>query len=151
MGELQCALGVVQLERIEEMLHKREVLASCYSSRLKLLKQIRVPYSVPHVKKSWFVYVLQLVEDHGGLQERDEILRRLRADGIACSNYFPPIHLQPFYRRQFDYRECSFPVTEEASKRTIALPFYNNMLEKDVEDVCAALERHLGEVCGCAS
>jgi perosamine synthetase len=149
LGELECALGIVQLERIEEMLQKREALASVYDTRLRSLKQIRVPCSVPHVKKSWFVYVVRLAEDFGGLKERDEVLRRLRADGIACSNYFAPIHLEPFYRRQFDYPERSFPVTEEVSKRTIALPFYNKMRAQDVEDVCAALERHLGEVCGC--
>jgi perosamine synthetase len=53
--------------------------------------------------------------------------------GVACSNYFPPIHLQPFYRKMFGFKPGDFPVTEKVSERTIALPFFNNLQSNDIE------------------
>jgi perosamine synthetase len=129
MSELHCALGIVQLERIEEMLRKRELVAEMYG---RCLKGVRAPFVAAGVKKSWFVYVVEV-------PERDETLRRLRTQGIACSNYFAPIHLQPFYRGQFGAQEGDFPVTEAVSRRTLALPFFNNHKPEEVERICVAV------------
>lgn len=143
LSELQCALGIVQLERIEELLSKREAVANIYNKRLSQVKGIRIPHIQANVKMSWFVYVVQLDTGVSGLADRDEILIRLRNRGIACGNYFPPIHLQPFYRKQFGYKEGDFPITEEISRRTIALPFFNNLLPEDIDHICQALEKSI--------
>lgn len=146
LSELQCALGIVQLERIEEMLKKREAIAQLYNERLGGVKGVRTPHVASNVKMSWFVYVIQIDPQVGGLRERDEIILKLRARGIACSNYFPPIHLQPCYRQQFGYREGDFPITEETSQRTIALPFFNNLKPEDIDQICQAVEEIVEEV-----
>lgn len=139
LTELQCALGIVQLERLLEILAKRQNLADTYSKRLKKIPGLRLPKVDPSVTMSWFVYVVQIEPSVGARVERDQILQDLRAAGIDCNNYFPPIHLQPFYRRSFGHKEGEFPITEEISQRTIALPFYTNLSTESVDRACAAL------------
>ena len=65
---------------------------------------------------------------------------KLKEAGIGCNNYFTPIHLQPFYRKMFGYKKGDFPVTEKVSERTIALPFYNNLKEEQIDYVCESLK-----------
>jgi len=72
-------------------------------------------------------------------EDRDRTLQSLRERGIGCSDYFQPIHLQPFYRERFGYKEGDFPITEGIASRTIALPFYNNLTEEQIEYVVSNL------------
>jgi perosamine synthetase len=130
LSEINCALGIAQLERIEEMLRARERVARLYNERLEGLTQVRVPRVESGVKMSYFVYVIRLSDDYTR-EDRDRILRELRTRGIGCSDYFTPIHLQPVYRA-LGYREGDFPVTEAAAGRTIALPFYNSLREEEI-------------------
>ncbi|GAW91910.1 cell wall biogenesis regulatory protein [Calderihabitans maritimus] len=140
MDELSAALGIAQLERIEDLLAKREKVAQMYNERLREMEGVRVPYVAPEVNKmSWFVYVIRLEE---GI-DRDKVMEYLTAHGVACRPYFTPIHLQPFYVEQFGYKEGDFPVTERVAKSTIALPFYNNLTEEQVDYVVKTLERAL--------
>ncbi|HUU98385.1 MAG TPA: DegT/DnrJ/EryC1/StrS family aminotransferase, partial [Phycisphaerae bacterium] len=94
------------------------------------------------VEISWFVYVVRLRKGFTR-EQRDRILGGLRARGIGCSDYFTPIHLQPFYVEQFGYKPGDFPVTEALSARTIALPFHTRLSEAEVDRVVAQLRRHL--------
>jgi perosamine synthetase len=136
LDEMSCALGLGQLARIDEILAKRSAVADLYAGLLKDV--LPVPSARPEVKKSWFVYVLCLPEEYGAGQ-RDRLLAGLREERIGCNNYFPPIHLQPFYRKAFGYKEGDFPMTEAVSRRTVALPFYNNLREEDVSRVVDTL------------
>ncbi len=145
ISEINCALGIAQLKRLDEILEKREKIAQMYNERLKDMEGVRIPYVAPQVKMSWFVYVIRL-DDSYAKENRDGILQKLKEKGIGCSNYFPPIHLQSFYREIFGYREGDFPVTEKISKSTIALPFYNNLTEEQMDYVCQNLKEVLGEV-----
>jgi perosamine synthetase len=70
----------------------------------------------------------------------------LRLQGIGCSNYFPPIHLQPFYASTFGYRKGDFPVAESISDRTVALPFYGNLTEQDIAYVVRTLRSELEKI-----
>ncbi|MEM4283803.1 MAG: DegT/DnrJ/EryC1/StrS family aminotransferase [Candidatus Caldarchaeum sp.] len=138
LSDINCALGIAQLERLEEILKKRERVAQMYNERLQNIKGVHIPYVAPHVKISWFVYVIRLGEEYTQV-DRDRILKELRARGIGCSNYFSPIHLQPFYRALFGYKPGDFPVTESVAARTIALPFYNNLTEAQIDYVVETL------------
>ena len=139
LSDINCALGLAQLARIEELLAKRERVAEMYNMRLKDWPEARIPWSHREVKRSWFVYVLAL-EDRYSRGNRDKILQELRKRGIECSNYFTPIHLQPFYAEMFGFKQGDFPVTEHASERTIALPFYNNLSEPEIDFVVGNLK-----------
>jgi perosamine synthetase len=139
ISDINCALGIAQLERIDEILAKRERVARLYNERLKDVEELILPHSEKNKKISWFVYVVRL-QDKYSREDRDAILAKLKEKGVGCSNYFPPIHLQPFYRKLFGYKKGDFPVTEKVSERTVALPFYNNLREEQIDYVCKNLK-----------
>jgi perosamine synthetase len=76
-------------------------------------------------------------------QDRGIVIKKMAQRGIACSNYFPPIHLQPFYRKMFGLKPGNFPVTEKVAERTIALPFYNNLQLDNIEYAVSSLKTML--------
>jgi len=146
LSDIHCALGITQLARVREMLAKRSRVAKLYGRVLSGIGGTILPLqSSSGAERSWFVYVVRLDTTFTG-SERDEILKRLKAKGIGCNNYFPPIHLQPFYVKEFGYRPGDFPVTESVSKRTIALPFFNNLSGNEVKCVAMNLKKIITEV-----
>lgn len=140
MTEMSAALGVSQLRRIELLLAKRDRVARMYTERLRDLDVIRPPTVRPHVRMSWFVYVVTL----GASLTRTQVMAALAQEGIPSRGYFSPIHLQPYIRDLLGTREGMLPATEEAARRTVALPFHGNMTEDQVQRVVAALARACG-------
>jgi perosamine synthetase len=141
MDELSGALGVSQVRRVEELVAKRRRIAAMYDALLSNEHRVRTPVVRPDVKMSYFVYVVELQGD----LERDEVIKRLAEKGIPSRAYFTPIHTQPHIREMFGYREGLCPQTEEAAKRTIALPFHHALVEDDAEYVVSALVQALDE------
>ena len=141
LDELSAALGAVQAARLDELLAKRERVAGWYAARLAGLEGVERPVPAPWTTRmSWFVYVVRLAPGH----DRDRVIRDLEARGIPARPYFPPIHLQPFYRGRFGLRPGDFPVTEAAGASCLALPFFGTMREEQVDTVCGALAEALG-------
>jgi len=137
MDELSAALGCSQMERIEEILEKRAKVAEMYGEKLAEVKEVQVPYIAYYVSKmSWFVYVVRLER---GI-DRNKVIKYLNEEGVQCKPYFTPIHLQPFYRKMFGYKEGDFPITEDVTGRTIALPFFNNLKEEQIDYVVNKLK-----------
>ena len=135
LDELSSALGVAQLERIEELLAKREKVAQKYNELLAKTAGVQIPYISPQVRMSWFVYVVRLAP---GI-DRARVMAGLQEKGVASRPYFTPIHLQPFYRQMFGFKEGDFPITEAAACSTLALPFHSNLDEESIEYVCKVL------------
>jgi perosamine synthetase len=136
MDEMSAALGVVQANRIEELLAKRERVARWYSERLIEQELIQVPYiHSSTTRMSWFVYVVQILAP----AKRDAVIAALEERGVPSRPYFTPIHLQPFYVQKFGYQEGDFPVTEHLGKISLALPFSSVMSEAQVDFVCKEL------------
>ena len=146
LSELHCALGLAQLRRIDEIIERRDKVAATYHRLLASLDGIALPHIDPAVTRmSWFVYVIRLA-DGFARRQRDAVIGALREDGIGGNNYFPPIHLQPFYRQLFGFKGGEFPVTEAVAERTLALPFHNNLSEEQAETVVRRLSSALGKV-----
>jgi perosamine synthetase len=142
LNELSSALGVSQLSRIDELLERRAAVAAKYSERLSTAPGIQVLTPVEGMTRmSWFVYVVKL----DASLNRDDVASRLAEKGISTRNYFPPIHLQPYFREQFGFRTGQFPVTERVSASTLALPFHTNLSEREIEQVCTALSASIDE------
>ena len=140
LDELSAALGVVQVERLDELLCRRERVAGWYAERLQRLEGIVLPTLASWTTRmSWFVYVIRLE----AVTERDRVIRELARRGIPARPYFPPIHLQPFYRQRFGFAPGSFPVAEAAGGACLALPFSGTMREEQVDLVCGELEEVL--------
>jgi perosamine synthetase len=141
LGDLAAALGLAQLERLDEILAARGEVAARYGTLLAGVDGVETPRPDDESHhRSWFVYVVKLA---AGL-DRDAVIARLAADGIASKPYLPAIHLQPFYRQRFGYSEGMLPVAEDASARTLALPFHSRLPAEDQERVVDALVRALG-------
>ncbi len=87
--------------------------------------------------------MITLTEGLAGI--RNQIINRLRHNAVSCSNYFAPIHLQPFYVKMFGYKKGDFSITEHISERTIALPFYNNLNEEQIDYIVKELKSAIGE------
>jgi perosamine synthetase len=141
LSELAAALGVAQLERLDERLSGRARAAELYAERLRALDGVDLPcQDRPPERRGWFVYVIQLPED----VEREAVIAELGRRGIETKPYLPCIHLLPFYRERFGYREGQFPVAERISARSLGLPFFASMDEAAVERVCTGLAAALG-------
>jgi perosamine synthetase len=143
LSDINCALGIVQLSRIEEIKAKRNQVAQWYQEILADEDRLIVPAGATDCDMSWFVFVVRLAEGFT-LEQRDQILQNMASHGIQVSNYFPPVHLMPFISEQFGYKQGDFPVTESASNSTIALPFYNNLTRDQVAVICKTLKQLLG-------
>lgn len=144
LSDVNCAIGIVQMQRLDEIVERRRRVANWYIERLVDVPEVRMQRVPADVQMSWFVFVVRL-RDEFTQADRDRVLHDLRNVGIQCSNYFTPIHLQPFYAEQFGYRAGDFPVTEALSARTVALPFHNGLTEADVDRVVTELKRALSK------
>lgn len=148
MSDINAALGIAQMSRLDEILEKRQRVAHNYVQRLLDHKHIILPTIGEKTTMSWFVFVIRLSDSFTAM-DRQAILEQLRNHGIGCSNYFPPIHLQPFYKETLGTKEGDYPVTEYIAARTIAIPFHANLtpMEQDrvVHHLNEAIEGRLAQ------
>jgi len=136
LDELSCALGVAQLERIDELLAGRERVAALYSEALADVEELELPCpDSDGDRRSWFVYVVQLPRG----VDRDAAVTAMQERGVETKPYLPAIHLMSFYRERFGHREGEFPVCEDVARRSLALPFFGELGESEVAQVAAAL------------
>ncbi len=141
LSDINCALGIVQLSRIDEIKARRNQVADWYRQMLAGDERLIVPGEPEGCEIGWFVFVVRLAADVA--ERRDRILEQMRNRGIQVSNYFPPIHLMPFITSQYGCKQGDFPIAESVSKSTIALPFHNHLTEDHVATVCRTLKELL--------
>ena len=134
LSDVHAAIGVAQLEHLDQMQDGRARVAGWYQQRIRDIPNVAPMYDGPQ-RRSWFVYAPRLAPDI----DRDAVIAGLDELGISAKPYLPCIHLQPFYQDAFGYRPGTLPVTEAISASTIALPFFPEMTEEQVDQVCAAL------------
>jgi perosamine synthetase len=140
LDELSCALGLAQLERLDELLTARARVAALYSEALEGVEGLELPCpDAGGDRRSWFVYVVQLPPQ----VDRDAAVRALRERGVDSKPYLPAIHLLSFYRERFGHREDEFPVCEDVARRSLALPFFPELTDGQVERVVEALRAAL--------
>jgi UDP-N-acetylglucosamine 2-epimerase (non-hydrolysing)/GDP/UDP-N,N'-diacetylbacillosamine 2-epimerase (hydrolysing) len=141
LSEAACALGRVQLSRLDEMLAMRGAAARRYQDLLDGVPSLDLPpLTLPRRTISWFVYVVRLPERC----DRGQIQSSLAKKGIATGRYFGPIHLQPAWRSHPSARAASLPITEFTARRTLALPFFNRISSSQQEQVALALRDAIG-------
>jgi len=141
LSDIACALGLAQLEHLDELLDGRARVAGSYREALSDIEGIELPVAESgRIRRGWFVYVIQL--PHGF--DRDAVVRALHAREIPSKPYFPAIHLMSYYRERFGHREGEFRVCEDVAARSIALPFFPEMSEGQVARVADSLREVLG-------
>jgi len=141
LSDIASAIGLIQLERLDELLAGRAAVAALYREALAGIEGLELPCEdADGASRGWFVFVVQL--PHG--IDRDETVRALRARGVQSKPYLPAIHLMTYYRETFGHREGEFPVCEDVATRSLALPFFPGLREDQVQRVAAALRTVLG-------
>ncbi|HVV91319.1 MAG TPA: DegT/DnrJ/EryC1/StrS family aminotransferase [Solirubrobacterales bacterium] len=135
LSDVAAAIGVAQVEKLPRLLERRAAVAAMYGERLTAVSGVEAPtVARGREVRSWFVYVVRLADE----VDRDAVIGRLRERDIDSKDYLPSIHLFP-HLRELGYREGQFPVAEAASAHSLALPFFPQMTEAQVERVCAEL------------
>jgi len=137
MSDISAALGSSQLERIDDIIVARQRVADSYMEKLKDVEGVILPTIDEKVKMSWFVFVIRF-EDW---IDRNLVMETLLDREIGCRPYFTAIHLQPFYRELFGYKEGDFPITEHVASGTLAIPFFNNITEEQISMVVDEIKR----------
>jgi perosamine synthetase len=141
LGDIACAIGLVQLDRLDGMLAGRARAAALYREALAGIEGLELPCDDRGAEvRGWFVFVVQLPRG----SDRDATIRALRAHGVQSKPYLPAIHLMTFYRERYGHREGEFPVCEDVAARSVALPFFPELSEGQVARVAAALRDVLG-------
>lgn len=138
MSEVNAALGVAQMERLGEIVAGRQRVANRYMQRLLDVSDLVLPTIPENAEMSWFVFVVRLAAGFTR-EERDRVIHSLRQHDVGAADYFPCIHLQPFYRRAYGFKEGDFPIAESVSSRTIALPFFADLTDREVDLVAQTL------------
>ena len=142
---MHCALGLAQLERIDELFAARARVAGLYSRALADIPEIALPTDPPVARRSWFVYPIRLCGFSPALS-RECLIAGLRERGIASRAYFAAIHRQPYFRGEGLVPRRPLPQTDAASESCLALPLFPSMTEEQVADVCTAVREILAEV-----
>jgi dTDP-4-amino-4,6-dideoxygalactose transaminase len=139
--DVQAALGIAQLEKLDEILERRAAAAERYGELLDGVEGVEAPLTddAEH-RRSWFVYVAKLNPS----LDRARVMDAMRREGVATAEYVPCIHLQPYMRERFGFSAGLCPVAEATAARTIALPFFTEIDAADQERVVEVLARAVG-------
>jgi perosamine synthetase len=141
IDDIRAAIGLGQLEKLDEILAARAAVAARYAELLGAVPGLELPCADDDEhERSWFVYVVTLPEE----SDREAIIASLADRGVQTARYLPCIHLQPYMRERFGYREGLCPVAEDVAARTLALPFHARLAEDDQTYVAEALAAALG-------
>lgn len=140
LTDIGCALGLSQLKRLDANLERRREIATAYTEAFKKLPGLHPPLVQSGVNPSWHLYPIRL-ELETLKADRAEVFRALRAENIGVQVHYIPVHLHPFYRKQFGYGGGEYPIAEEAYERLISLPIFHGMTDQDIEDVKKALSK----------
>jgi perosamine synthetase len=142
LSDVACAIGLAQLGRLDGMLEGRARVAARYREALADIEGLGLPCEDGGGdRRGWFVFVVQVPP---GGPPRDAVVLGLREHGVQSKPYLPAIHLMSFYRERFGHREGEFPVCEDVAARSVALPFFPEMTDGQVERVATALRAVLG-------
>lgn len=137
--DFQCALGVSQLEKLDNFIARRRSIAKKYNEAFKSEKDIIIPVEEKGAKSSWHIYPIRISPAFA----RDDVFRKLSQKGIGVNVHYIPVHLQPYYRDTFGYKVGDFPVAEEYYRRTLTLPLFPGMTLADVKYVINNLKNIL--------
>ncbi len=138
LTDIACALGISQLEKLDENLRRRRELAAAYTAAFRDLALLEVPAVHKESDPAWHLYPVRLNLETL-TATRSEVFQALRAENIGVNVHYVPVHLHPYYRDRFGTKEGDFPVAEDAYERLISLPMFHSMTQQDMRDVIEAI------------
>jgi dTDP-4-amino-4,6-dideoxygalactose transaminase len=144
MSDIQAALGIHQLRRLDDFIAARERLARLYDEAFRNVDELETPFVHVGRTHAWHLYVLRLRTECLSI-DRNRFIEELRRLNIGTSVHFIPVHLHPYYQRALGYRRGDFPVAEDLYQRIVSLPLYPRLEERDVRYVADAVVRLIRE------
>ena len=137
MGEINASLGLAQLAKLDAMINKRQEIAGWYNEALRPHSGIiSAPKTAKNNTHTWFVYVVTLKNKK---IDRDKIINLLASRNVATKAYLPSIHLFEFYRKEFGHKKGDFPISENISNTSLALPIYIGLKKSDIKYIVKTL------------
>ena len=140
MTDIQSALGLCQLKRLEWFIDRRENICNVYDRAFRPMSEIVPPYVSPDVRSARYLYPILIQKDKIAIS-RTDFIEALKAENIGTSVHYLPVHLHPYYRKEFGYKPGDYPIAESVFDRLISLPLFPNMSDGDVRDVITAVQR----------
>jgi len=128
LTDFQCGLGLSQLKKLDKFIQRRREIVEIYNKELSKIDEIILPKERPYVKSSWHIYYIRLKN----FQKRKKVFERLRKKGIGVQVHYIPVHLQPYYRNNFGYKEGDYPKAENYYNSTITLPLFVKLNKKQI-------------------
>jgi dTDP-4-amino-4,6-dideoxygalactose transaminase len=138
MTDIQAAIGLAQLKKIGYFQKRRREIVTAYNEAFRDKDALELPVERPEVTHAWHLYVLRLNLDALTIG-RDQFIEELKIRNIGTSVHFIPIHLHPYYRDKYGYKQEDFPVAYSNYLRILSLPLYPRMTDEDVADVIEAV------------
>lgn len=138
LSDINAALGLIQMDKLESFNRRRERLANRYKQKLARIPGIKTLTLRPEVKSSWHIFPVCVEAETFGT-DRNRLIKELWKRNIGSSVHFIPLHLQPFYQKTYGYRKGDFPVAEKVFSGVVSLPLFPRMTLKDVDDVVSAI------------
>ena len=142
MTDIQAALGLCQLKRLEWFIERREAICEKYDKAFSRMDEIITPYISSDVRSSRYLYPI-LIDGENVNINRNDFIEALKAENIGVSVHYIPVHHHPYYCKKFGYKKGDYPVTESVFDRLISLPLFPEMKDKDVQDVIICVQRIL--------
>jgi len=136
MTDVEAALGLAQLPKLDAFNRRRSELAALYDALFAALPAVETPTVRPEVETNWYIYVIRL---NPGCRPRNEVVERLKAKGIGTAVHYLPVHYHPYYRERYGWKRGDFPVAEAEFERIISIPLFPGMTEADVARVVGAV------------
>jgi perosamine synthetase len=138
LTDIACALGLSQLQRLDENLARRRAIAVRYAAAFENLAGVVPPAVRAGVNPAWHLYPIR-IDLEKLTATRAQVFRALRAENIGVNVHYIPVHQHPYYRDRFGYKAGDYPVAEGAYERLISLPMFHGMTDEDVADVIHAV------------
>jgi dTDP-4-amino-4,6-dideoxygalactose transaminase len=140
MTDIQAALGIHQLERLEEFIERRRTIARIYEEKFSKIEEIELFAACINGRNTYHLFLIKLLLDKLKIS-RDNFIQAMFAENIAVNVHYIPIHYHPYYKKKFGYRPGSFPVAEKIFSRVVSLPIYPKMTDDEVMDVVNAVNK----------
>lgn len=140
MTEMQAALGLVQLNKLDEILEKKNKIAKLYNQKLQDVDGITTPYVAPYTTMHGYMIYTIKVNEQLSKMSRDKMMSLLAKYGIETKIYFPPVHMQPYYK-SLGYNEGILPITESICKEVLSLPCYAKLSKENIDHILAVIKK----------
>jgi dTDP-4-amino-4,6-dideoxygalactose transaminase len=140
LNEVQAALGIAQLKRIDEINKKRIEAAHYYTQKLQKIKGIIPPYEAKDRTHVYHLYAIRVTEQKSGIN-RDNLYKKLSNEDIGLSVHYTPLHLLTFYKKTLHYKTGDFPTAEKISKQILSLPIYPTITKPQIDYVTQKISK----------